>query len=188
MRELGSASVRRREPITLALVDALAPTDPRLRVVDVGAAPQVAVVGAHATATIERLTDSGTAVLAVARDPDIVLDAVRAGAAGCVIGRVSVDAVLRTAAGEAVFSAGLAERVLEATGRDSVGRAGQPLTDREVDVLALVVEGMTGRQIAARLVLSPRTVENHVQRLLRKLGQPNRAALVRFALEHGLVR
>lgn len=185
MSKVASGSVWQREPVTLALVDALAPTDPRLRVVDVGAAPLVAVVGAHATTTIERLTGAGTAVLAVARDPDVVLDAVRAGAAGCVIGRASVDAVLRTAAGEAVFSPGLAERVLEATGRTG---AGQALTEREVAVLALVVEGLTGRQIATRLVLSPRTVENHVQRLLRKLGQPNRAALVRYALEHDLVR
>lgn len=182
MNEIGSGP---REPVTVALVDALAPTDPRLRVVDAGAAPRVAIVGAHATATIERLTDGGTAVLAVAREPEAVLDAVRAGALGCVLGRVSVEAVLRTAAGEAVFSPGLAERVLQATARDA---AGQVLTEREADVLALVVEGLTGRQIAARLVLSPRTVENHVQRLLRKLGQPNRAALVRYALENDLVR
>ena len=60
------------------------------------------------------------------------------------------------------------------------------LTERESDVLRLVVEGLTGRQIAARLVLSPRTVENHVQHLLRKLDLPNRAALVRFAIEQGL--
>jgi DNA-binding NarL/FixJ family response regulator len=53
-------------------------------------------------------------------------------------------------------------------------------------VLRLVVEGFTGKQIATRLVLSPRTVENHVQNTLRKLGLPNRAALVRYAIEHGL--
>lgn len=175
------------ERVTVALVDALAPTDPRLRVVEAGSGPAVAVVGAHATATIERLTDAGTAVLAVARSPehDAVLDAVRAGAAGCVVGRVTVDAVLRTAAGEAVFSPGLAEVVFDAVGR---GGGAPALTERELDVLELVVQGLTGRQIATQLVLSPRTVENHVQRLLRKLGQPNRAALVRHAIEHGLVR
>ncbi|MCY7372711.1 MAG: LuxR C-terminal-related transcriptional regulator [Spirochaetaceae bacterium] len=59
-------------------------------------------------------------------------------------------------------------------------------TEREADVLRLVVDGLTGRQIAARLVLSPRTVENHVQHVLRKLGLPNRAALVRYAIENGL--
>jgi DNA-binding NarL/FixJ family response regulator len=61
------------------------------------------------------------------------------------------------------------------------------LTPREADVLRLVVEGLTARQTATRLVLSPRTVENHVQRVLRRLGLPNRAALVRYAVENGLV-
>ena len=61
------------------------------------------------------------------------------------------------------------------------------LTAREADVLRLVVEGLTARQIATRLVLSPRTVENHIQRVLRRLGVPNRAALVRYAVENGLV-
>jgi DNA-binding NarL/FixJ family response regulator len=53
-------------------------------------------------------------------------------------------------------------------------------------VLGLVVEGLTARQIATRLVLSPRTVENHVQAMLRKLRLSNRAALVRYAIENGL--
>ena len=60
------------------------------------------------------------------------------------------------------------------------------LTEREAEVLRLVVEGLTARQIATRLVLSPRTVENHIQRTLRKLDVPGRAALVRYAIEHGL--
>jgi DNA-binding NarL/FixJ family response regulator len=60
------------------------------------------------------------------------------------------------------------------------------LSPREADVLRLVVDGLTARQIATRLVLSPRTVEHHIQRVLRRLGVPNRAALVRHAIEHGL--
>jgi DNA-binding NarL/FixJ family response regulator len=73
---------------------------------------------------------------------------------------------------------------------EEVGRSPQPagvrLTAREGDVLALVVDGLTARQIATRLVLSPRTVENHIQRVLRRLDVPNRAALVRYAIENGL--
>ncbi|OLT13715.1 hypothetical protein BJF78_21330 [Pseudonocardia sp. CNS-139] len=65
-------------------------------------------------------------------------------------------------------------------------RGARQLTDREADVLRLVVEGLTARQIASRLVLSPRTVENHVQNVLRKLRLHSRAALVRYAIEHGL--
>jgi DNA-binding NarL/FixJ family response regulator len=138
----------------------------------------------------------GTPVLALAgptggSEPAAdVLAAVRAGATGYLVAPrdpgALADAVRRTAAGEAVFSPGLAGVVLE-----EAGRAPQPdgarLTAREGDVLALVVEGLTARQIATRLVLSPRTVENHIQRVLRRLGVPNRASLVRYAIEHGLV-
>lgn len=117
-----------------------------------------------------------------------VLAAVRAGATGYLAAddpATVADAVRRTAAGEAVFSPGLAEVVLEECGRRA-DPAGTHLTGREADVLRLVVDGLTARQIASRLVLSPRTVENHVQRVLRRLGVPNRAALVRYAVENGL--
>ena len=83
-----------------------------------------------------------------------------------------------------MFSPGLAEVVLEEAGRSSEP-GGARLTAREGDVLRLVVDGLTARQIATRLVLSPRTVENHIQRVLRRLGVPNRAALVRYAIENG---
>ncbi len=130
------------------------------------------------------------AVSAGARDPVAdVLAAVRAGATGYVVAaddpEALGDAVRRTAAGEAVFSPGLAEVALEEHGRAADPGATR-LTAREADVLRLVVDGLTARQIATRLVLSPRTVENHVQRVLRRLDLPNRAALVRFAIEKGL--
>jgi DNA-binding NarL/FixJ family response regulator len=93
--------------------------------------------------------------------------------------------VLRAAAtGGPAFGEGLAERALDAA---AAGDAATPrLTERESEVLRLVVEGLTARQIATRLVLSPRTVENHIQRTLRKFDVPGRAALVRYAIEHGL--
>jgi len=127
---------------------------------------------------------------AAAADPAAdVLAAVRAGASGYLVTtgdpEVLADAVRRTAAGEAVFSPGLAEVVLEEYGRPP-DPAEARLTVREADVLRLVVDGLTARQIATRLVLSPRTVENHIQRVLRRLGLPNRAALVRYAVENGL--
>lgn len=119
-----------------------------------------------------------------------VLAAVRAGARGYLVADgdpdALTDALRRTADGEAVFGAGLAEVVLEECSRPA-DPAQVRLTPREADVLRLVVEGLTARQTATRLVLSPRTVENHVQRVLRRLGLPNRAALVRYAVENGLV-
>lgn len=158
---------------------------PQVAVVAMGAGPgDVAVIGSIGA-------EIATAVLVVsaAAEHADVLAAVRAGAAGYVVwtsGAAGLDdAVRRTAMGEAVFSPGLADVVLDAHGV-SAGET-TPLTEREVEVLRLVVEGLTGRQIATRLTLSPRTVENHVQHLLRKLDLPNRAALVRHAIEHGLV-
>jgi len=64
--------------------------------------------------------------------------------------------------------------------------AGPRLTGRETEVLRLVATGLTARQIANRLVLSRRTVENHVQRVMGKLQLHNRVELVRFAIATGL--
>jgi len=61
--------------------------------------------------------------------------------------------------------------------------AGLELTTREADVLSLLAEGLTNKAIAARLYLSPRTVEKHVERILTKTGQANRTALAAFAVE-----
>ena len=60
------------------------------------------------------------------------------------------------------------------------------LTERETEVLRLVAKGLTARQVAERLVLSHRTVENHVQNTLTKLQLHNRAQLVRYAIEQQL--
>lgn len=154
--------------------------------------PQAAVVDLAAAAVdvIEVVAATGVPVLAVSGqgEPSAeALAAVRAGATGYVLRPESaaelIRAVRRTAAGEAVFSPGLADGVLAAHGP---GSPAVSLTERECDVLRLVVAGLTARQIASRLVLSPRTVENHVQHILRKIDLPNRAALVRYAIEQGL--
>jgi DNA-binding NarL/FixJ family response regulator len=60
------------------------------------------------------------------------------------------------------------------------------LTERETEVLRLVAKGMTYPEIAGLLVLSPRTVQNHVQNTLIKLQLHNKAQLVRYALEQGM--
>ena len=134
-----------------------------------------------------------TPVLTLSAAPDhaTVLAAVRAGATSHLVAPATAeelaDALRRTAAGHAVFSPGLADVVLEEFGRPADLLEGtRRLTEREADVLRLVVDGLTARQIAARLVLSPRTVENHVQNVLRKLRLRSRAALVRYAIENGL--
>jgi DNA-binding NarL/FixJ family response regulator len=101
-----------------------------------------------------------------------------------------VEAVRRTAAGDPVFTAGPDGLALGEYRRmadcPSEGEPPPQLTERETEVLRLVAKGMTARRIAAKLVLSHRTVENHVQSTLRKLQLHNRVELARYAIERGL--
>jgi DNA-binding NarL/FixJ family response regulator len=122
-----------------------------------------------------------------------VLAAVQAGASGYLMKSASaaelVNAVRRTAEGDAVFTAGLAGLVLGEYRRMALDpQTDSPrLTDRETEVLRQVATGRTARQIAEALVISHRTVENHVQSTLRKLQLHNRVELARYAIEHGLL-
>ena len=79
--------------------------------------------------------------------------------------------------------------VLQASGLRKWVRRGRPanLTERQVEVLRLVAGGMSNRDIAKRLVISPRTAEHHVQDIYLKIGASTRAAAALFAMEHGLV-
>ena len=129
-------------------------------------------------------------VLSASGEQADVLEAVKAGATGYLVKSASaaelVDAVRRTAAGESVLSSGLAGLVLGEYRRTAADDAAPKLTARETEVLRLVAKGLTAKQVAERLVLSHRTVENHVQNTLSKLQLHNRAQLVRYAVEKGL--
>jgi DNA-binding NarL/FixJ family response regulator len=123
-----------------------------------------------------------------------VLNAVTAGAVGYVLKSSSltelVAAVRSAAAGQPVFTPELAGLVLGEY-RRLAGPASQPppeprLTDRETEILRLVAKGLTYPQIATRLTLSTRTVQNHVRNTLTKLQLHNKAQLVRYALEKGV--
>ncbi|WP_043638462.1 response regulator [Nonomuraea candida] len=132
-------------------------------------------------------------VLSASAEQDDVLAAVKAGACGYLVksaGREEfLDAVRRTAEGDAVFTPGLAGLVLGEYRRLAARPAseeGPRLTGRETEVLRLVAKGLSYKQIAERLVLSHRTVQNHVQNTLGKLQLHNRVELVRYAIERGL--
>jgi DNA-binding NarL/FixJ family response regulator len=123
-----------------------------------------------------------------------VLNAVTAGAVGYVLKSSSltelVAAVRSAAAGQPVFTPELAGLVLGEY-RRLAGPASQlppepRLTDRETEILRLIAKGLTYPQIAARLTLSTRTVQNHVRNTLTKLQLHNKAQLVRYALEKGV--
>ena len=135
-------------------------------------------------------------VLSASGEQADVLEAVKAGATGYLIKSASrdelTDAVRRVAVGDTVFTPGLAGLVLGEYRRlsespsDPSGPDLPRLTERETEVLRLVAKGLSYKQIAERLVLSHRTVQNHVQNTLRKLQLHNRVQLVRYAIEQGL--
>jgi DNA-binding NarL/FixJ family response regulator len=155
-------------------------------------------------------------VLSASGEHADVLEAVKSGATGYLVKSASREellaAVQATAAGDPVFTPGLAGLVLgefrrlaaaaggaavsAPAGGEAAGSAGDSgegdgvprLTERETEVLRLVAMGMTYKQIAGRLVLSHRTVQNHVQNTLQKLQLHNRVELVRYAMERGLHR
>ncbi|GHJ38188.1 hypothetical protein Sm713_37970 [Streptomyces sp. TS71-3] len=137
-------------------------------------------------------------VLSASGEHADVLEAVKSGATGYLLKSASthelIDAVRRTAAGDPVFTPGLAGLVLgeyrRLAAEPSPAASDEPgaprLTDREKEVLRLVAKGLSYKQIAERLVISHRTVQNHVQNTLGKLQLHNRVELVRYAIERGL--
>ncbi|MFK0199912.1 response regulator [Streptomyces lavendulae] len=137
-------------------------------------------------------------VLSASGEHADVLEAVKSGATGYLLKSAGaqelIDAVRRTAAGDPVFTPGLAGLVLGEYRRlatvPAAAAADEPkapqLTDRETEVLRLVAKGLSYKQIAERLVISHRTVQNHVQNTLGKLQLHNRVELVRYAIERGL--
>src|SRR5664280_2943662 len=127
-------------------------------------------------------------ILTVHDDDDIVLGAVRGGADGYVLKTATREellaAIRKVAAGGRAFD----EVVVGALIRgDRRPRPMATLTEREVGVLRLVAEGHTNKEIAARLFVSPNTINGHLDNIYRKLGVSDRAHAVAVALRSGLV-
>ena len=133
-------------------------------------------------------------VLSASGERDDVLRAIKAGAKGYLLKSAPpeelLEGVRRTAEGDAVFTPGLAGLVLGefrrmVTRAEAHNDMGPALTSREIEVLRLVAKGLAYREIADRLVVSHRTVQNHVQNVLRKLQLHNRVELALYAIEQG---
>lgn len=136
--------------------------------------------------------------LSVSDAAEDVVATIRAGARGYVTKTIApadlIDAVHRVADGDAVFSPWLAGFVLDAFGTAPLA-AGAPggdpeldqLTPREHEVLLLIARGYTYKEIAARLVVSVKTVESHVSSVLRKLQLSNRNELTRWAATRRMI-
>jgi DNA-binding NarL/FixJ family response regulator len=149
-----------------------------------------------ARAILEALPDTKIVFLTVHDDDDRLFAAIAAGAVGYLLKSVrSADLLNRLRGlvqGEVAFSAAIERRILEAVARRppprrAEGPARDALTEREVAILRLIVQGNTNRQIADTLMLSVRTVEYHRANVTSKLGLHSRADLVQYAATHGLL-
>jgi DNA-binding NarL/FixJ family response regulator len=129
-------------------------------------------------------------LLSMHDDEHYLYDALRSGASGYVLKRAAdhdlVDAVRAVGAGRSFVSphAEGAQRWLAENGGDEPR---DRLTPREVDVLKLIAEAYTNKQIAEILHVSEKTVESHRANVLSKLGMRDRVELVRYAIRRGLV-
>ncbi len=128
-------------------------------------------------------------------DDDTVFAAMRAGARGYLLkgaeGEETLRAVRAVAGGEAIFSPTIADRIMGYFAQapaQPAARAFPELTAREREVLTLIARGLTNQAIAARLVLSEKTVRNHVSSIFSKLQVADRAEAIIRAREAGLGR
>lgn len=125
-------------------------------------------------------------------DDDEVFGALSAGAQGYIMKDIAPRALLETirgvAAGRTVLDATVAERIIEGrdTRRHSANADG--LSPRELEVLQLMAEGLSNREVSERLWISEATVKTHVSHILAKLGQGDRTKAVLVAIKRGLVQ
>jgi DNA-binding NarL/FixJ family response regulator len=150
--------------------------------------------------TLDRLREQGSdvpvLVLTTFDDDTLVLDALRSGARGYLLKDVTVEQLTRAvhalAGGGTLVAPSITDRMLRAlrsvpTADDGDRFAVQPLTDRETEVLRLMAEGYTNREISGALSLVEGTVKNHVSAILLKLAARDRTNAVLRALRLGVL-
>jgi DNA-binding NarL/FixJ family response regulator len=190
-----------------AAVEAVAARDPRVVLMDLNM-PRCDGVAATTRITAEH-PRTRVVVLTTYADDESIIGALRAGALGYLtkdatraeIGR----AVQAAAAGQAILDPAVQRRLLDAavrapeasppaaTGQAATGQAGTDqagadsgeLTPREADVLRLIAQGQSNREIARTLFVSEATVKTHVNRIFAKTGSRDRAQAIRYAYGHG---
>jgi NarL family two-component system response regulator LiaR len=146
--------------------------------------------GATATRTIrQQFPQVRVIVLTSFKEGDMVKNALEAGAIGYLLKDVSADELARAIraahSGQATLSPQAAQALVEKTSQPPP--PGLDLTEREHEVLALMVEGLNNTQIAGRLTVSPSTVKSHVSNILSKLGVASRTEAVTLALRNHIV-
>jgi DNA-binding NarL/FixJ family response regulator len=176
-----------------AAVDMALALQPHLAILDVS---MPRLTGLQAAAELaRRAPDVRLLMLSMHDDEQYLFEALRAGASGYVlksaVDRDLVEACRATMRGEAFLypdaAAAIVQERIAPGGRDGEAPS-DPLTPREAEVLKLIAEALTTKQIAEALFISPKTVENHRNRIFQKLGMHDRVELTRYAIRRGLVR
>ena len=166
--------------------------DPDVAIIDIS---MPVMNGIEATKGIKRVSPRTAVLVLTAYDDDEYVFAIlEAGAAGYLLknarGSELIDAVRRVHDGESVLSPSIASKVLRKAVRRGTTEpvpAYESLTERENEVLTLAARGLSNRQIAEQLILSPRTVQSHMANIFGKLGVGSRTEAVMFALRRGWI-
>lgn len=147
--------------------------------------------GVEATQEIRRVSPKTQVVILTSfSEEQKVQDALKAGAISYMMKNVTGDelanAIRKAHEGQSTLAPEATQALIRFTTRPPA--VGSDLTERELEVLALMAEGLNNREIAERLVISSSTVKNHVSNILEKLATTSRTAAVALAIENHIVR
>ncbi len=163
---------------------------PDVVVMDIG---MPGISGIDATLRIKRdLPAVKVLILSMHDDRGYLRQVLRAGASGYVLKRAAdtdlLAAIRAAARGDVFLDPALAKSLVEEVIAPAPAQGEPALSDREREVLRLIAHGHTNQQVADRLCISVKSVETYKARLMEKLGLKGRAELVRYALQHGLLK
>jgi len=153
--------------------------------------------GLEATRLIKaEMPDAKIVILTAVEDDENIFEAIKSGAQGYLLKNMRtaefISLLKGVERGEAAITSDVASKILDDFSRRTRGvraeRHAEELTGREIEVLRLVVDGHTNRQIGVKLGLSENTVKYHLRHVMEKLHLQNRAQVVAYAMRHGLVQ
>lgn len=142
---------------------------------------------------IKKLPETKVIMLTSYAEDNLLFDAILAGASGYVLKQIGsgelVNALERIGRGESLLDPAVTQKVFDRvrkTAREAQSSAFAALTERELQVLALIAEGKTNKEIAEKAFLSEKTIRNYVSSILDKLNVSNRAEAAAYAVKHKL--